>query len=175
MDLELLQMAIKSLAVDLAETKNELKVVRTELNDLRRRPAPIQTEQKTVAQDDEPLTLLEARRMLKVCRNVFLKMVQNGIFKQIRMNARTIRYSKFAIQDFISRNSSQHHLREESNDRKLRWTFSEISSGRLFNKEAIPRSIDCMSIGLTGLPATIINGPSVSVNNLSKGISRMIF
>lgn len=104
MDLELLQMAIKSLAADLAETKTELKEVRSELNDLRRRPVAVQAEQKIVSQDDEPLTLLEARKMLKVCRNVFLKMVENGIFKQIRMNARTIRYSKFAIQDFISRN-----------------------------------------------------------------------
>lgn len=104
MDLELLQMAIKSLAADLAETKAELKSVRSELDDLRRRPIPAQTIQKPISQEDETLTLLEARRMLKVCRNVFLKMVQQGIFKPIRMNARTIRYSKLAIQEFISRN-----------------------------------------------------------------------
>jgi hypothetical protein len=104
MDIELLQMAIKSLAADLAETKAELKAVRTELNDLRRRPAMAQPEQKHVVQDDDLLTLLEARTMLRVCRNVFLKMVQDGTIKAIRMNARTLRYSKIAIQDFISRN-----------------------------------------------------------------------
>lgn len=104
MDLELLQMAIKSLAADLAETKTELKTLRLELDDLRRRCVPVQPAQKITSQEDETLTLLEARRMLKVCRNVFLKMVQDGIFKQIRMNARTIRYSKLAIQEFISRN-----------------------------------------------------------------------
>jgi len=104
MDVQLLQMAIKSLAADLDETKAELKAVRAELNDLRRRPAAVQAEQKQVAQDDEMLTLLEARTMLRVCRNVFLKMAEDGVIKPIRMNARTIRYSKFAIQDFISRN-----------------------------------------------------------------------
>jgi len=104
MDIELLQMAIKSLAADLSETKAELKAVRTELNDLRRRPTAVQPEQKHIAQDDDLLTLLEARTMLRVCRNVFLKMVQDGIIKAIRMNARTLRYSKIAIQDFISRN-----------------------------------------------------------------------
>ena len=104
MDSELLQMAIKSLAADLSETKTELKAVRVELNELRHRPRAVQPEQKHVAQDDDLLTLLEARTILRVCRNVFLKMVQDNVIKPIRMNTRTIRYSKIAIQDFISQN-----------------------------------------------------------------------
>jgi hypothetical protein len=104
MDLQLIQLAVKSLSQDLEQAKGEIKSLQLEIAELRRRPATAPVEQKTVPQDDDLLTLKEARAMLKVCRNVFLEMVKTGIIKQIRMHRRTLRYSKIAIQDFIGRN-----------------------------------------------------------------------
>lgn len=104
MDLELLQMAIKSLAGELQEVKNENKVLRAELNELKRHvnhSEPIYPAQKPAKDEDELLNIHTARKILNVGRNTFLALVKDGLIKPIRMNLRTIRYSRIELQRYI--------------------------------------------------------------------------
>ena len=103
MDLELLQLAIKSIANELQENKIELLALRAEVKELKRsRSNPVTPEQeKKQQEEDELLTLQKARTVLGISRNTFLAMVRDGILKPIRMNLRTIRYSRREIQRYI--------------------------------------------------------------------------
>jgi hypothetical protein len=94
MDLQLLQLAIKTLANDLDVIKNENKTMRLEMTELKRKignqPNPERNMEPKTSQD-ELLTLLQARTILQVCRNVFLNMTKEGVITPIRMHRRTIR------------------------------------------------------------------------------------
>ncbi len=50
---------------------------------------------------DELINVAVAKTILNVSRNTFLTMVAKGVFTPIRMNLRTIRYSRVEIQRFI--------------------------------------------------------------------------
>lgn len=59
---------------------------------------PIKT---TTAMNDELVSVKVAKTILDVSRNTFLSMVSKGIFTPIRMNLRTIRYSRSEILSYI--------------------------------------------------------------------------
>lgn len=59
----------------------------------------------TVPVNDELINVKVAKTILDVSRNTFLTMVAKGIFTPIRMNLRTIRYSRLEIQRFIDQKS----------------------------------------------------------------------
>lgn len=57
----------------------------------------------TVPSNDELVSVKIAKTILDVSRNTFLSMVAKGVFTPIRMNLRTIRYSRTEIQSYINR------------------------------------------------------------------------
>lgn len=59
----------------------------------------------TVPVNDELINVKVAKTILDVSRNTFLTMVTKGVFTPIRMNLRTIRYSRLEIQRFIDQRS----------------------------------------------------------------------
>lgn len=104
MDLELLQLALKSLSGELTEMRTELLALRTEVRELKRNgvnTSSNDSSDKKAKNDDDLLTLHTARKILNVGRNTFLTLVKNGIIKPIRMNLRTIRYSRIELQRYI--------------------------------------------------------------------------
>ena len=104
MDLELLQLALKSLSSELTETKTELLALRAEVREMKRNgvnSSSNNSSEKKEKNDDDLLTLHSARKILNVGRNTFLKLVKDGIIKPIRMNLRTIRYSRIELQRYI--------------------------------------------------------------------------
>ena len=104
MDLELLQLAVKSLSTELSELKTELLTLRAELREMKRNRVhelSYNRPQTTAREGDELLTLLAARKILKIGRNGFLALVKNGLITPIRMNLRTIRYSRIDLQRYI--------------------------------------------------------------------------
>jgi regulator of replication initiation timing len=106
MDLELLQLAIKSLSSELQELRNENKTLRVEINEIKRalqHSTSGHSVSKPPREEDELLTIQSARKILNVGRNTFLAMVNNGIIKPIRMNLRTIRYSRVELQRYIEK------------------------------------------------------------------------
>lgn len=105
MDLELLQLAIKSLSAELQEVKQENKVLAAELKELKRQVAgsPASAPTAPVKNDDELIPIGTARSILNVSKNIFLSLVRDGILKPVRINLRTIRYSRVEIQRYIER------------------------------------------------------------------------
>jgi predicted DNA-binding transcriptional regulator AlpA len=55
----------------------------------------------TIPSNDELINVKVAKTILDVSRNTFLTMVAKGLFTPIKMNLRTIRYSRSEIQRFI--------------------------------------------------------------------------
>ena len=110
MDLELLQLAIKSIANELQENKVELLALRAEVKELKRgigHTLPSNPPPKPVKDQDELLTIFTARKILNVGRNTFISLVRDGLIQPIRMNLRTIRYSRIEIQRYIQQSRSQ--------------------------------------------------------------------
>jgi hypothetical protein len=105
MELQLIQLAIKALVSDMEALKAENKEMKQEIIALKRQQtSQVPVQQEKQIQTDVMLGLLDARRLLGVSRNTFLKMVESGTIKPIRMNQRTIRYSKVSIMEFIENN-----------------------------------------------------------------------
>lgn len=104
MDLELLQLAVKSLSSELTELKTELLALRAEMKEIKRSKMQVLASNPpgiNTAEDDELLTLSAARKILNIGRNGFLALVKDGLINPIRMNLRTIRYSRLDLQRYI--------------------------------------------------------------------------
>jgi len=102
MELKLLKLALERLSDEVEFLKMENREVRKELSEVKRATSKtVIPASQLISNEDELLKIVTARSILNVSRNVFLKMVQDGIFKPIRLNLRTIRYSRLEIQKYI--------------------------------------------------------------------------
>ena len=100
MELKVILLALESLSQKIETVSQENKELRLEINALKRRtiePVSNQVTQK----EDELLTIQSARSILGLSRSGFLKLVKDGLIKPIRMNLRTVRYSKRFLQEYI--------------------------------------------------------------------------
>lgn len=103
MELKLVMMAFEGLSKRVEDLKKENEELRNAVNELRRK-VEVKAEQVPVREEkpeDELLTLKSAIGLLKVSRSGFIRMVNDGIFKPIKLNLRTLRYSKKEILQFI--------------------------------------------------------------------------
>lgn len=108
MDAELLQLAIKSLSAELQEIKRDNTVIRNELAQLKKALNSdnqlVKPESKNDSKSaDELISIQVARKIMNISRNTFLALVRDGLIKPIRLNLRTIRYSRVEIQNYIQR------------------------------------------------------------------------
>lgn len=104
METKLLKLAIERLADQVEKLEGKHGELQHQVVDLKKgiaSPHSDQRGQKAVVSEDELLTILEARTLLKVSKNSFLKLVERGELHAIRLNLRTIRYSKHGILDYI--------------------------------------------------------------------------
>lgn len=53
--------------------------------------------------EDELLNNQQVKRILNIGKNSLIKLVRDGVLVQIRMNERTVRFSKAAIMEYIER------------------------------------------------------------------------
>lgn len=56
--------------------------------------------------EDELLNNQQVKRILNIGKNSLIKLVRDGVLVAIRMNERTIRFSKAAIMEYIERKQS---------------------------------------------------------------------
>lgn len=82
------------------ELSEEVKQLRNKCAQLEIQKQPVQIG-TTNQINDELINVTVAKKILDVSRNTFLSMVSKGIFTPIRMNLRTIRYSRIEIQTYI--------------------------------------------------------------------------
>ncbi|MNJ85751.1 Helix-turn-helix domain protein [compost metagenome] len=107
MELKLVLMAFEGLSKRVDDIMKENQSLKNEIRDLRKQidlrptesPVPVM-ESKS---EDELLTLKSAISLLKVSRSGFIRMVNDGIFKPIKLNLRTLRYSRHDLLNFINR------------------------------------------------------------------------
>lgn len=107
MELKLVLMAFEGLSKRVDDIMKENQLLKNEIRDLRKQidlrptesPVPT-TESKS---EDELLTLKSAISLLKISRSGFIRMVNDGIFKPIKLNLRTLRYSRHDLLNFINR------------------------------------------------------------------------
>ena len=89
----------------------EIEKLKTQVNEQQRRIAllekngnrtlPIELIQNK--KDDELLNNQQVKRILNIGKNSLIKLVRDGVLVAIRMNERTIRFSRAAIMEYIER------------------------------------------------------------------------
>jgi predicted DNA-binding transcriptional regulator AlpA len=106
MELKLLQLAIQNLSDRYDKLEQDNKLLHLEIKELKRKQSFSEPNQTIkVSEEDELLNIKSAMDLLKVSRSGFIRMVSEGVFKPIKMNLRTLRYSKRQILEFIQRDS----------------------------------------------------------------------
>lgn len=103
MELKVIMLALESLSQKVESLSQENKELRLEVNALKRKSnEPVSNTVVQPQKEDELLTIQSARTILGLSRSGFLKLVNDGFIKPIRMNLRTVRYSRQLIQEYIS-------------------------------------------------------------------------
>jgi len=85
----------------LKQTVGEQQKRISELERNRNRSTPV--EPSTPKNDDELLNNEQVKRILKIGKNSLIKLVRDGVLIAIRINERTVRFSRSAIMDYIQR------------------------------------------------------------------------
>ncbi len=102
MELKVILLALESLSQKIETVSQENKELRLEINALKRKTnEPVSNQKFESQKEDELLTIQSARTILGLSRSGFLKLVKDGLIKPIRMNLRTVRYSRRFIQEYI--------------------------------------------------------------------------
>ena len=106
MDHTLLKLAIEHLNAQvekLTTTVKEQQLQITQLQKQVRMQQPI-TEPVVQQQSDELLDIQQVKRILNIGKNSLLKLVREGVLKAIKINRRTVRYSRQAVMEYIEQN-----------------------------------------------------------------------
>lgn len=107
MELKLVLMAFEGLSKRVDDIMKENQSLKNEIRDLRKqidlRPTESSVPAMESKSEDELLTLKSAISLLKISRSGFIRMVNDGIFKPIKLNLRTLRYSRHDLLNFINR------------------------------------------------------------------------
>lgn len=107
MELKLVLMAFEGLSKRVDDIMKENQSLKNEIRDLRKqidlRPTESTAPAPESKSEDELLTLKSAISLLKISRSGFIRMVNDGIFKPIKLNLRTLRYSRHDLLNFINR------------------------------------------------------------------------
>ena len=108
MDLLLLKLAIERLNQQLEELKQENKNQHQRIVILEKGSSKeVRHEPMPPVKDTELLTNMEVRALLRIGKNTMIKLTKTGQIQQIRMNERTLRYSKISVLEYIERSKIQ--------------------------------------------------------------------
>lgn len=101
----MVRLAIERMNEEIEKLKILVKEQQLLISNLQKRNIP-QTVNEPVGdrKEDELLDLQQVKRILNIGRNSLLKLVKEGVFKAIKINRRTVRYSRIAIMEYIERN-----------------------------------------------------------------------
>lgn len=95
-----IKLAFERMTQQIRELSEEVKQLRNKCAQLEIQKQQVQIRTANPV-NDELINVTVAKKILDVSRNTFLSMVSKGIFTPIRMNLRTIRYSRAEIQSYI--------------------------------------------------------------------------
>jgi predicted DNA-binding transcriptional regulator AlpA len=98
----MIKLAFERMTQQLTEMAEHVKQLEKRCSQLEKLKQPI-SNVTMIPSNDELINVTVAKTILDVSRNTFLTMVNKGLFTPIRMNLRTIRYSRTEIQSYINR------------------------------------------------------------------------
>lgn len=99
----MIKFAFERMDQQLTAMSERIKQLESKCQQLEKQKPKLNAE--TAPVNDELINVKVAKTILDVSRNTFLTMVAKGVFTPIRMNLRTIRYSRLEIQRFIDQRS----------------------------------------------------------------------
>lgn len=98
------KLAIERMSEEIERLKQTVKDQQKQISELdRNRNRSAIVEPTTPKNDDELLNNEQVKRILKIGKNSLIKLVRDGVLIAIRINERTVRFSKSAIMDYIRR------------------------------------------------------------------------
>ena len=98
------KLAIERMSEEIEKLKTQVneqqrRIALLEKNGNRTRPIELIQNKK----EDELLNNQQVKRILNIGKNSLIKLVRDGVLVAIRMNERTIRFSRAAIMEYIER------------------------------------------------------------------------
>lgn len=98
------KLAIERMSEEIEKLKAQVREQQQRISQLEKtgnRSVPIETSSQK--KEDELLNNQQVKRILNIGKNSLIKLVRDGILVQIRMNERTVRFSRAAIMEYIER------------------------------------------------------------------------
>ncbi len=99
-----IKLAIERMSEEIERLKRTVGEQQKRIAELERsknRSTPVET--ITPKNDDELLNNEQVKRILKIGKNSLIKLVRDGVLIAIRINERTVRFSRSAIMEYIQR------------------------------------------------------------------------
>lgn len=98
------KLAIERMSEEIEKLKAQVREQQQRISQLEKtgnRVTPIET--NSSKKEDELLNNQQVKQILKIGKNSLIKLVRDGVLVAIRMNERTVRFSKAAIMEYIER------------------------------------------------------------------------
>jgi excisionase family DNA binding protein len=98
------KLAIERMSEEIEKLKVQVREQQQRISQLEKtgnRVTPIET--NSSKKEDELLNNQQVKQILKIGKNSLIKLVRDGVLVAIRMNERTVRFSKAAIMEYIER------------------------------------------------------------------------
>jgi len=100
----MVRLAIERMNEEIEKLKLVVKEQQLQISQLQKRSTSQPVSEPVIdRKEDELLDLQQVKKILNIGRNSLLKLVKEGVFKAIKLNRRTVRYSRQAIMDYIER------------------------------------------------------------------------
>lgn len=96
----MVNLAIGKLSDEIEKLKEQLKESFNQISLLKNKKSE-STQIPIQQQDDEFLKMMQVRNILKMSRNSIMKLVRDGVLKEVRVNDRSIRYIKSEVQSLM--------------------------------------------------------------------------
>jgi hypothetical protein len=102
----MVKLAIERMNEELEKLKLVVKEQQLHIAHLQKRAnsQPEKSEPAAQRKEDELLDIQQVKRILNIGKNSLIKLVKEGVIIAIKINQRTVRYSRLAIMEYIEKN-----------------------------------------------------------------------
>ena len=98
------KLAIERISEEIEKLKAQVREQQQRISQLEKTGNKSTTiETNSSKKEDELLNNQQVKQILKIGKNSLIKLVRDGVLVAIRMNERTVRFSKAAIMEYIER------------------------------------------------------------------------
>lgn len=107
----LVKLAIERMSEEIEKLKSQVREQQQRISQLEKPGNRIvSVEPVPNKKEDELLNNQQVKRILNIGKNSLIKLVRDGVLVAIRMNERTVRFSRAAIMEYIERKQIKSHI-----------------------------------------------------------------